>query len=141
MSQKLVVFFDPLGRTILGVNAGETADVLQVQNPAVLHAALNDQGKIQVNLIPAFFREFYKDWNNTSVFNYNKAAITVEANGNALEDKLVEQYENMFKERPDRATVRAQRPPVRELAPAGETKVPEKLNLFETVKTEEKPNG
>lgn len=131
MSIKLVVFFDQLGRTILGEEVGGNADVIEVKNPAVLHAGLNDQGKIQVNLIPAFFREFLKDWNQPLVFTYNRKTISVETNQNELDEKLVAQYQSMYAQRPDRAVARAQ---ARELAPPPEpAKLPEKLNLFDQV--------
>lgn len=133
MSEQIVVFFDALGRTIIGVNAGDTSDTISVQNPAVLHAGLNNEGKIQVNLIPAFFREFLTDWNQALIFNYSKKNIVPETNGIVLDDKLVKQYLSMWTSRPPREEVKKI---VRELKPSEPEAAPvERLNLFEEVKT------
>lgn len=130
MSEQIVVFFDALGRTIIGVSAGEDDGTIQVQNPAVLHAGLNNEGKIQVNLIPAFFREFLTDWNNALVFSYHKHQITREVNSNTLDPKLIAQYTSMWVARPPREEVKKI---VRELKPTEEAKPVERLNLFSEV--------
>jgi len=129
-----IVFFDPLGRTIIGEQTSETHTHITVRNPAVLHAGLNNEGKIQVNLIPALFREFLKDWNDPIEFNYAKSTITSANVALVLEDKLLAQYNSMWVQRPSREEIRA-KAPARELAPStGEE--PKKLDLFSEVKPE-----
>lgn len=131
MSEPIIVFFDALGRTIIGVDGGSTSTHVKVQNPAVLHAGLNNEGKIQVNLIPAFFREFLADWNQALVFTYSRTNVVVEETGLVLDDKLVKQYHSMWSPRPPREEVKKI---VRELKPS-EPEVPvERLNLFSEVK-------
>lgn len=130
MNEQIIIFFDTLGRTIIGTVKSEDASVLQVVNPAVLHAGLSNDNKIQVNLIPAFFREFLSDWNKPIVFEYQKSSITREVNGATLDNKLIAQYQNMWSTRPAREEVQK----VRELAPTiNNAKPVEKLNLFDSV--------
>ena len=132
MSEQIVVFFDALGRTILGKPVSETPTTIEVQNPAVLHAGLNNEGKIQVNLIPAFFREFLKDWNTPLLFTYRLENIIKETSGIVLDDKLVAQYNSMWQPRPPREEVKKI---VRELKPVDTEAQPvERLNLFDEVK-------
>jgi hypothetical protein len=131
-SEQVAIFFDALGRTIVGEVTSETPDFIEVKNPSVLHAGLNPEGKIQVNLIPAFFREFLKDWNAPLVFTYRKDSIIRDAAGIELDEKLLGQYRSMWAPRPPREEVRKI---VRELKPADtEVKPVERLNLFDEVK-------
>lgn len=131
MSDKIIIFFDALGRTILGTSIAETATTIEVQNPAILHAGLNEEQKIRVNLIPAFFREFLVDWNSPLVFAYQKANIVIEQNGNTLDPKLIQQYTQMWGARPPRDQVQKI---VRELTPSIPDEKPvERLNLFQEI--------
>jgi hypothetical protein len=133
-SEQVAIFFDALGRTIVGEVIGETPENIEIKNPSVLHAGLNPEGKIQVNLIPAFFREFLKDWNSPLVFSYRKDSIVRDAGGITLDEKLLGQYKSMWAPRPPRDEVRKI---VRELKPADtEVKPVERLNLFDEVKPE-----
>lgn len=128
------VFFDSMGRTIIGVVTGDTPTHITVRNPAILHAGLTNEGKIQVNLIPAFFREFLSDWNSPIAFDYNINNIIRDTSGIQLDSSLVKQYEAMWCKRPPREDVRKI---AREVVPADtEVKSVERLNLFEDVKTE-----
>lgn len=136
----ITIFFDALGRTIIGEQVGlphgRTSGGLRIKNPAVLHAGLNNEGKIQVNLIPAFFREFQKDWNVPFVFEYNYENITLGYDID-LQDALAKQYESMWAPRPDRETTRKI---ARELTPSEQTPPAptevKKLDLFAEVKAD-----
>lgn len=130
------VFFDSMGRTIIGVVVDTTPTHITVRGPAILHAGLNQDGKIQVNLIPAFFREFLSDWNAPVMFDYSINNIVRDASGIQLDLSLIKQYESMWSKRPPREDVRKV---AREIVPAAtEVKQVEKLDLFESVETENK---
>jgi hypothetical protein len=131
----IIVFFDNLGRVVIGVLANESTEQLFVQNPTVLHAQIGEGNRIQVSLVPAFFREYLSDWNKPLVFAYNKSAITIEqdsTSGAILDEKVMEQYNAVWSARPSREEVRkkaaAKTPPV-----SVEAKPVDKLNLFESV--------
>ena len=92
----LAVFIDNVGRTVLGNVVKDTKTVLEVKNPSVLHVQPNpDNGQIQVQLIPIFFKEFAGVNNVDTVWEYLKSTITM-AKGLKLDDRLIEQYSNMY---------------------------------------------
>lgn len=110
---KLTVFLDAIGRTILGSIADETDITLSVENPSLIHVQPNPAtNQLQLQIIPLFFKEFLADRNESTIWNYNKATITI-ANDIAFADQFVSQYKQMW----------APPPP-----PSGETKV---VKLFD----------
>jgi hypothetical protein len=99
---QIVVFFDSVGRTILGerVDANTTDAVLSVKNPAVVHIMPNQQtGQLQLQILPLFFREFLADKTEPTVWNYNRSLIT-EAQDVAFDFKLQAQYQQIFNPSP-----------------------------------------
>jgi hypothetical protein len=62
-TQNLITILDNVGRTILGeVNAELTSDsVLVIKNAVVLHVKEHDGGRVSIQLLPIFFREFFAD--------------------------------------------------------------------------------
>ena len=91
----LVLFLDGVGRTILGEKVNDTKTVLEVKNPSVLHVQPNSEnGQIQVQLIPVFFKEFATDGSD-GTWAFNKSNITL-CKGISLDDRLVSQYNNMY---------------------------------------------
>jgi hypothetical protein len=99
---KIVVFFDSVGRTILGerLDANTTDKVLSVKNPAVVHIMPNQQtGQLQLQILPLFFREFLADKTEPTVWNYNRSLIT-EAQDVAFDFKLQAQYQQIFNPSP-----------------------------------------
>ena len=95
--KKLTVFVDTVGRTVVGESLEETAKVLTVKNPAIVHVQPNPQtGQISVQLIPFFFKEFLKDQTKgDTVWEFLKSNLTV-AKDIELDDRLVTQYSNMY---------------------------------------------
>jgi|TARA_R110002020_G_scaffold262737_3_gene477180 hypothetical protein len=95
--KKLTVFVDTVGRTVVGESLEETAKVLTVKNPAIVHVQPNPQtGQISVQLIPFFFKEFLKDQTKgDTVWEFLKSNMTV-AKDIELDDRLVTQYSNMY---------------------------------------------
>lgn len=101
-TNKIVVFFDSVGRTILGerVDASTTDAVLSIKNPAVVHIMPNQQtGQLQLQILPLFFREFLADKSEPTIWNYNRSLIT-EAQDVAFDFKLQAQYQQIFNPSP-----------------------------------------
>jgi hypothetical protein len=99
---KIVVFFDAVGRTILGEKIEtETNDtVLTIKNPAVVHIMPNQQtGQLQLQILPLFFKEFLAEKDTGTVWKYNKANIT-EAADVTFDFKLEAQYRQIFASTP-----------------------------------------
>lgn len=99
---KIVVFFDTVGRTILGERLEDktTDKVLAIKNPAVVHIMPNQQtGQLQLQILPLFFKEFLADKDTGTVWNYNRANIT-EAVDVVFDFKLEGQYRQIFNPQP-----------------------------------------
>lgn len=95
---KIVVFFDSVGRTILGEKLEDktTKEVLTIKNPAVVHIMPNQQtGQLQLQILPLFFKEFLADKDTGTVWNYSRAIIT-EAVDVTFDFKLEAQYRQIF---------------------------------------------
>ena len=94
----ITTFLDAVGRTIVGtLVADETTDsILAVQNPVVLHVVPQDQsGRMSVQLLPIFFREFLAEKTADVTFYYKKDTIT-ETSIEAFDFRLQAQYVQMF---------------------------------------------
>jgi hypothetical protein len=95
---KITVFFDSVGRTILGEKLEDktTDKVLSIKNPAVVHIMPNQQtGQLQLQILPLFFKEFLADKDSGTVWNYNRENIT-EAVDVTFDFKLEAQYRQIF---------------------------------------------
>jgi len=95
---KIVVFFDTVGRTILGEKLEDktTKDILAIKNPAVVHIMPNQQtGQLQLQILPLFFKEFLAEKDAGTVWSYNRANIT-EAVDVTFDFKLEAQYRQIF---------------------------------------------
>jgi hypothetical protein len=95
---KIVVFFDSVGRTILGEKQDDktTDNVLSIKNPAVVHIMPNQQtGQLQLQILPLFFKEFLADKDSGTIWNYNRENIT-EAVDVTFDFKLEAQYRQIF---------------------------------------------
>lgn len=96
MSQNIKVFIDHVGHTILGeiISSDKT---LEVKNPAILISAPNNNGQLTVQLVPVFFKEFLKSEKRESGVIFNYPIDKVVASEAELDERLLEQYVNMFK--------------------------------------------
>jgi hypothetical protein len=92
---KMVVFLDYVGRTILGECLEEKTDTISVRNPVILHVVPADGGRMSIQLLPLFFREFLADKSGDVVFDYLKNNIT-KTSVDALDFRLNAQYVQMF---------------------------------------------
>jgi hypothetical protein len=99
---KIVVFFDAVGRTIIGekIDTEANNDILTIKNPAVVHIMPNQQtGQLQLQILPLFFKEFLADKDSGTVWKYNKNNIT-ESVDVTLDFKLEAQYRQIFTNTP-----------------------------------------
>jgi hypothetical protein len=99
---KTVVFFDTVGRTILGekIEAETTDKVLAIKNPAVVHIMPNQQtGQLQLQILPLFFKEFLAEKDAGTTWKYNRENIT-EAVDVTFDFKLEAQYRQIFSATP-----------------------------------------
>lgn len=93
---KIVVFFDTVGRTILGEKINSDEKFLTIKNPAVVHILPNQQtGQLQLQILPLFFKEFLADKDTGTVWKYRKENIT-ESDDIAFDFKLEAQYRQIF---------------------------------------------
>jgi len=92
---KMIVFLDYVGRTILGELLEEKPDTLNVRNPVILHVVPADGGRMSIQLLPLFFREFLADKSGDVVFDFLKNNIT-KTSVDALDFRLNAQYTQMF---------------------------------------------
>lgn len=93
---EITLFIDHVGFTIVGEKVKSDNNVIEVKNPAVLQSAPNQQGQLQVQLMPVLFREFLENSvrNDGVVFSYPKDRVIL---SNAkLDERLKTQYEQMF---------------------------------------------
>ena len=96
MSNKLTVFLDSVGRTIIGKTSKETEDVLSIENPALVHIQANPQtNQLQLQVLPLFFKEFQENKAEPTVWNYRKANITI-AEDIVFAGQFHAQYNQLF---------------------------------------------
>jgi len=123
---KIVTFLDTVGRTIVGEFVSSDDTLLKVKNPVVLHVVPQDQsGRMSVQLLPIFFREFLGDKTGDVVFTYNKTNIT-ETDIDAFDFRLQAQYVQMF----NKSNIFVP-PNAGEVAPAPAKDAPAIINLFD----------
>jgi len=99
---KIVVFFDTVGRTILGekIESETNEKTLAIKNPAVVHIMPNQQtGQLQLQILPLFFKEFLADKEAGTLWKYNRSSIT-EAIDVTFDFKLEAQYRQIFAHTP-----------------------------------------
>lgn len=104
-SLKLATFVDHVGRTIIAEQVDEAKDTLKVKNPAIIHVQPMQNGQLNVQTIPLYFREFVSENNrkNGTVWAFNKANIVI-GQDVVNDDRLVEQYVKLFSNDPVKAT-------------------------------------
>ena len=96
MANNVKIFIDHVGHTIVADVLEENAQIIKAKNPAVLLANPNANGQLTVQLVPLFFKEFVSisKRDGGAVFNYPVDRII--QSDIVLEERLVEQYTNMF---------------------------------------------
>lgn len=95
-NNKLTVFLDNIGRTIIGNLQDENETTLSIENPALVHIQASPQnGQLQLQLLPLFFKEFQLDKAASTVWNYRKDSITT-ANTVEFHPQFQAQYSQLF---------------------------------------------
>ena len=122
-TQKLVVFLDNIGRTILGEQNPEKSDdgQLAVKNPVILHVVPDQNQRMSVQLLPILFREFTASKEDDVEFYFKIANIT-KSDLVTIDFRLAAQYAQLFGK--NNVFV----PPS---APVEEKKVEKTVNLFD----------
>jgi hypothetical protein len=120
---KLIVILDTIGRTVLGETAPSADGKVSIKNPVILHIVPADNnGKMSVQLLPLFFREFLADKTGDVVLTYEADKI-VTTDIDALDFRLQGQYSQMFNSQNSFVTADAS-------TPNGDN-APEVVNLFD----------
>ena len=95
----LITFIDHIGRTIIGEAAGtaDNGNAFLVKNPAIIHVQPTQQGQLNVQTIPLYFREFIgeKSKANGTVWKFNYATVVVGVDIDN-DPRLVDQYTKLF---------------------------------------------
>ena len=95
-TKDLTTFIDSLGRVVVAELHSSTKTTLKVRNPAIINVQPNPQtGQISVQLIPFFFKEFQRDKDAEVTWDFLKANVVV-ANNLELDDRMRQQYDNMY---------------------------------------------
>lgn len=94
MTQKLKVFLDPIGRTIISSVVSETECSIIVENPALVNIQPNPQnGQLQLQMIPLFFKELLDPNASSPQFTYPKNRIVLMS-----EVEFATQFVNQYKQ-------------------------------------------
>ena len=98
---KITSFVDNVGRVIVGQTTdSKSKQYLEIKEPAVVNVQVNQQnGQISVQLLPFIFREFIKEdvREEGVVWKFNRETV-VTSDNLELEDAIITQYENIFKQ-------------------------------------------
>lgn len=93
---KLTVFLDNIGRTIIGKIVEDKEDTISVENPALVHVQPNVQtNQLQLQILPLFFREFQADKSQSTVWSFKKDNITT-CSDIPFAIQFTSQYEQLF---------------------------------------------
>ena len=98
---KITSFVDNVGRVIVGQTTdSKSKQFLEIKEPAVVNVQVNQQnGQISVQLLPFIFREFIKEnvRKEGVIWKFNRDTV-VTSDNLELEDAIITQYENIFKQ-------------------------------------------
>ena len=93
-ANNIITFIDTTGRIIYGKFVGEDETYIKVADPAQIYVQPSQNGQLNVQSIPLFFKEFVKN-TDAVVWKFNKSAITVNENLQ-LDERLINQYNNIL---------------------------------------------
>ena len=86
-----------IGRTVVGTTKKEDTKTITLNNPVIIHVQPNPQtGQLQVQSFPYLFMEFIKG-EDKSKNNWTFHKSTIAVSDVELDDKILEQYENINK--------------------------------------------
>jgi len=93
---QIIVYLDSIQRTIVATFVSQDDSSVTITKPAILNVAPTQEKKLQVQLYPLMFREFFKDRDAFPTWTLSKTQITLASNLE-LEPNLIGQYTEMFK--------------------------------------------
>jgi len=105
--EQIITFVDHIGRTLVGVFKGNTEDgnSFHVKNPAIIHVQPTQNGQLNVQTIPLYFREFVSQKNKAEgtlwKFHYSSVVLGVNVENDS---RLIEQYSKLFTDTQQPAT-------------------------------------
>jgi hypothetical protein len=101
-TKNLITFIDHIGRTILAEEVSLDKNHLTVKNPAIIHVQPTQQGQLNVQTIPLYFREFLgpNSQKEGTSWKFNVANI-VQGVDIDNDPRLVEQYHRLFSATPN----------------------------------------
>lgn len=128
----LVIILDAIGRTILGETSSEksTEETLAIKNPVILHVVDTGGGRMSIQLLPLFFREFLADKTGDVIFSYKKNNVTL-SDIDALDFRLQAQYSQMFNKNNNYVTPTPQAQQQMQQAPQQNEQAQSVVNLFD----------
>jgi len=100
---KLTLFLDSIGRTLMGEIIETTDQTVRVKNPIVIDVVHEQaSGKVTLQMLPLFFREFLHNSSDPLVWSFTKSRLTFCENG-SVNNSLAAQYTQIFSTQPPRA--------------------------------------
>jgi hypothetical protein len=97
----IITFVDHIGRTLLAefVEDVDNGASFVVKNPAIIHVQPTQQGQLNVQTIPLYFRDFVSEKNKTegTKWKFHYASVVVGLNIEN-DQRLVDQYSKLFAE-------------------------------------------
>jgi len=111
----IITFLDANGRIIYGKYVGEDGNYLRVADPAQIYVQPTQQGQLNVQSVPLFFKEFVKN-TDPIIWRFNRDNIVINENLQ-LDDRLITQYNGILAPRMQ--------------APAAGTGEPKVIKLFD----------
>jgi hypothetical protein len=98
-SNPIITFVDHIGRTLIGEHIGDVdnGQSFVVKNPAIIHVQPTQQGQLNVQTIPLYFREFVGEKNQKEgtqwKFHYASVVVALDVENDS---RLLEQYTRLF---------------------------------------------
>lgn len=75
--KEIIAIVDQVGRTVVGVETGQTDETLTLNNPVIVHVQPDPQnGQLQVQTFPYLFMEFIEGDKQKNEWTFHKSAIT-----------------------------------------------------------------
>jgi len=76
MSKEIIAIVDQVGRTVIGVETGQTDETLTLNNAVIVHVQPDPaSGQLQVQTFPYLFMEFIEGDKQLNEWTFNKSAI------------------------------------------------------------------
>tara|TARA_R110000744_G_scaffold44290_1_gene98930 strand:- start:74 stop:469 length:396 start_codon:yes stop_codon:yes gene_type:complete len=114
--KSISTIIDHIGRTVVGKIVTDTEDSITLYNPVIIHVQPDpESGQLQVQSFPYIFMEFLKDKDKN---NWTFAKSAISTSDVELDDRIIQQYEN----------INNPTPPIQERSNQNE---PEVIKLFD----------